>query len=434
MTESLDVASLVRPDSVHRRLYTDPAIFDLEMQRIFERAWIFVGHDSQVPEAGDYYHTTIGRQSVIMVRGTDGQVRVLYNRCPHKGAQLVGDTSGNSRHFRCLYHGWVFDTEGRNKVIPLEKGYDGSPIGKGKPCADMDAVARVGNYRGFVFASLAKDGPALEDWLGGVASSIDNMVDRSPEGALEVTGGVFRYLHDSNWKFFVENLNDMMHPMVAHNSSSLTARRVADKALGKDAKMPSAIEILSPFTNSYSFFDEMGLHAYPYGHGYSGGQVSIHSAYSGIPAYDALMTEAYGEERMKEIYSVNRHNTVVYPSLTLKGAIQTIRVVRPISVDKTLVESWVLRLKGAPEELLQRSILYCNLINSSFNLVGPDDAEAYRRQQLGLMTEANDWVSMHRYMGQETPTDHGGQTAIGSSDLAFRNQYAAWAQYMSAED
>ena len=108
----VDVGKLVEPDRVHRSIYTDPTIFQLEMERIFEHTWIYVGHDSQVPDPGDYYATVIGRQPVIMVRHTDNKVKVLYNRCAHKGAMLVGDTCGNVQQFSCGYHGWCYDTMG----------------------------------------------------------------------------------------------------------------------------------------------------------------------------------------------------------------------------------------------------------------------------------------------------------------------------------
>ena len=430
--EPVDINHLAQEDKVHRSIYTDPAIFALEMERIWERTWIYVGHESQVSEPGQYYATTIGRQPVILTRHTDGEIYVLYNRCAHKGAQLVGDECGRVKELRCCYHGWRFHLDGKLLSIPLEQGYDGTGFDRDNPDANVKTVPRYESYRGFVFASLASDGPDLKTWLGGVASSIDNMVDRAPEGDLEITGGVLRYTHDCNWKFFIENLNDLMHPMVTHQSSSLTARAVAKKTLG-DGPPPSAIEIIAPFTESYSFFDDMGLHAFDYGHGYSGGKTSIHAKYSDVPEYNDAMNKAYGEEKVEEIFAVNRHNTVFYPSATIKGAIQTMRTVKPVSVDKTIIESWTFRLKGAPDELLQRSILYCNLINSSANLVGPDDQEAYRRQQLGLQTEGSEWVLMHRDKGRDEDLGDGHIYAKGSSDLAFRNQYRAWRDYMSKE-
>ncbi len=420
------LTELVQHDRVHRSIYTDPDIFALEMQRIWGRSWIYVGHESQIANAGDYYATTIGSQPVILSRDHDGQFHVLFNRCAHKGAQLVGERCGQVKEFRCCYHAWRFDLDGRCLSIPLEAGYADAGLTKDHPDASVKKVPRYASYRGFVFASLSTDGPDLESWLGGVASSIDNMVDRAPAGELEVVPGVMRYEHDSNWKFFVENLNDMMHPMIVHQSSSLTARVVAKRELGKDAQLPTALEIISPFTESYTFFDDMGLHAFDHGHGYSGGKNSIHAGYSDIASYNKAMNDAYGEERVKEIFSVNRHNTVFYPSLTIKGAIQTIRVVKPIAVDKTVIESFTLRLKGAPEELLERSVLYCNLINSSANLVGPDDQEAYRRQQLGLAAQGNDWIPLSRDINSDEELEPGHHYAKGSSDLAFRNQLQAW--------
>ena len=108
------------------------------------------------------------------------------------------------------------------------------------------------------------------------------------------------------------------------------------------------------------------------------------------------MHAAYGAERSAEIMKVARHNTVYYPSLTIKGAIQSIRVVRPIAVDKTVIESWTFRLKGAPDALLARTVTYNRLINSPFSVVGHDDLHAYRAIQKGLHASGNPWVSLQR--------------------------------------
>ena len=428
------IADLVKEDRVHRDVYTDPAIFELEMERIWGKAWVYVGHESQVKNPGDYFTTTVGRQPVVMTRHKDGKVYVLYNRCSHKGAQVVGDGCGRAQQLRCCYHGYVFDTDGTLLHIPMEEGYEGSDFGKGNPNNNMQRVARVDSYHGLVFASLSPEGPDLLTWLSGAKDSIDNLVDRSPEGKIEIAGGCFRYVHDSNWKMFVENLNDAMHPMVVHQSSSGTAKRVFDDNFKEGDNVPFELEMLAPFTNDYGFFEKMGLSAWNYGHSVTGGKVSIHSAYSPIPGYIESLNEAYGEEKVNEIMSVNRHNTVVYPSFTLKGVITSIRVVKPISVNKTVIESWVFRQVGAPEELFQRSITYCNLINSHANLVGPDDQEAYHRMQHGLETkDSNEWVSMHRYLNQDK-VEADEKTATGTSDMVFRHQYATWKSYMLNEE
>jgi benzoate/toluate 1,2-dioxygenase subunit alpha len=425
-----DIAALVEEDRVHRDVYTSPEIFRLEMDRLWSRAWIYIGHESQVARPGDYYATTLGTKPVVMVRGDDGQVRVLFNRCPHKGAQMVGEQAGHVKFFRCSYHGYAFKTDGSIHHIPVGEDYDNTRFDTGNPCFRMLPVPRVDSYRGLVFASLAAEGPALAHWLGGAASSIDNLADRSPEGELEVWGGPLRYLHDCNWKMFIENLNDAMHPMVVHHSSAGTARQFAEPMRKRGETLPFALEMLGPFASNYEFFQDMGVSAFDYGHSYMGGDFSIHSDYSEVPGYTDKMRARYGEEKLRSILGVNRHNTVVYPSFTLKGAIQSVRVVRPIAVNRTLVESWVLALKGAPEEMNERSITYCNIINSSANLVGPDDYEAYHRMQHGLAADGNEWISQHRLLGQEESLPEGGYRAPGLSDLSFRNQFRAWKHYM----
>jgi benzoate/toluate 1,2-dioxygenase subunit alpha len=435
MTWSLErVNTLVRRDAVDRRVYTDPELFELEMERIWGRAWIYVGHESQIPERGSFFTTELARQPVLLVRHDKDTFHLFFNRCAHKGAKVVELESGRAPMLRCGYHGWTYRTDGVcHHITGGDAAYQALGLDKGSACMNLVKVPSVESYRGFIFASLSPDAPDLATWLGPTAASIDNMIDRSPEGRLEVAGGVLRYHHDSNWKFFVENLNDMMHAMIAHQSSAHAARQLGKKMTDEGMALPPEIQILAPFAEDPDFFEKMGVHAFANGHSYSGGKTSIHASYSGIPEYEAALEQAYGKERMEQILSLNRHNTVVYPSFTCKGAIQTIRVVKPVAVDETIIESWTFRLVGAPDELLQRSILYCNLINSSANLVGPDDREAYHRLQHGLTSQGHGWVSNARYVGAEEPNEEGGYSATGSSDMVFRNQFAAWRQYMTAD-
>lgn len=423
---------LIRDDAVHRSVYTDPRIFELEMARIWGRAWLYVAHESQIPTRGDYFTTDLARQPVLLVRQDADTFHLLFNRCAHKGTKVCELESGSAPVLRCGYHGWTYEVDGTCRHITGgDAAYGAQGLSRKSDCMNLAKVPRVASYRGFIFASLSPDAPDLESWLGPTAASIDNMVERSPEGRLEVVGGVLRYHHDSNWKFFVENLNDMMHAMIAHQSSAQTARIMGKKLYSDEARLPEEIQILAPFAESTDFFENMGIHAFDHGHSYSGGKTSIHAGYSGIPDYEVAMENAYGRQRMEEIFSMNRHNTVIYPGFTVKGPIQTIRVVKPLSVNETVIESWTLRLVGAPDEMLKRSILYCNLINSPGNLVGPDDHEAYHRVQHGLGAQGNDWVSMQRYLGSDEANDEGGVSATGSSDMVFRNQFRAWKAYMT---
>jgi benzoate/toluate 1,2-dioxygenase subunit alpha len=422
--------ALVQPDRVHRDLYISQEVFELEQENFFANTWNYVGHDSQVPKAGDYITNEIGGRPLIVVRHSDDSVRVMMNRCAHKGSRLVSAACGNTgKFFRCPYHAWTFKTDGALLAIPMKNGYEGTGLAQCESGKGLVTVKNVRVYRGFIFVKLNEGGPDFEEYFGDSLSSIDNMADRSPDGELEIAGGCLRFLHQCNWKMFIENLNDTMHPMVAHESSAGTAKKMwADKPA--DAPKPMAIEQFVPFMSDYKFFEDMGVRVYENGHSFSGVNFSIHSKYSGIPAYEEAMVKAYGEEKAQQVLGLTRHNTVYYPNLTIKGAIQAIRVIKPIAADKTVVESWTFRLKGAPPELLQRTTTYSRLINSPFSVVGHDDLQAYRGIQAGLHASGNDWVSLHRNF-QESEIGKRELTSNGTSEISMRNQYRAWAKYMT---
>ncbi|MEL7030165.1 MAG: Rieske 2Fe-2S domain-containing protein, partial [Pseudomonadota bacterium] len=251
-----DLEAMVRPAEVHKRLYVDPDIFDLEMDRIFGSAWVYVGHESQVPNPGDYWTTLIGKEQVIMVRGADDQVRVLFNRCPHKGAKLVNEVCGNvSNAFRCPYHAWMFKLDGSLMSIPHRQGYEDTGFDAEDAHFWMRSVARQASHRGFVFASLSEDGPDLETFLGGALTSLDNFCDRAPEGEVEVSGGVFRVVQQSNWKIFFENLNDTGHPVATHESSFMAARRYSKEKL--DGKLPFELHIIDGNGEPFKFWESL---------------------------------------------------------------------------------------------------------------------------------------------------------------------------------
>jgi phenylpropionate dioxygenase-like ring-hydroxylating dioxygenase large terminal subunit len=421
--------SLVEADRVHRDVYTDPEVFQLELERLWSRSWVYVGHASQVPAAGDYITVDIAAKPLLMVRQSDGSLRVLMNRCAHKGTKVVGDAAGNAgKAFRCPYHAWAYRTDGSLLAIPLKQGYDGTRLQETQAARGLARVEQVEAYRGFVFARLSQDGLGFREYFGDSLSSIDNLADRSPEGELEITGGCLRYLHNCNWKMFVENLNDTMHPMVAHASSAGTAKRLWQDQ-PPDVPKPMAIEQYAPFANDYKFFDEMGVRVYAHGHSFSGVNFSIHSSYSAISDYEERMNRAYGIERARAILGTVRHNTVYYPSLTIKGAIQSIRVARPLAADRTLIESWTFRLKGAPDSLLERTVMYNRLINSPMSVVGHDDLHCYRSIQEGLAAQGNEWVSLHRNF-DPAEVDATELTANGTSDISMRNQFRAWRELM----
>ncbi|MDU8926731.1 aromatic ring-hydroxylating dioxygenase subunit alpha [Alisedimentitalea sp. MJ-SS2] len=426
------VAALVRQHEVHRDTYIDREIYELEMKHLFANTWVFVGHDSQCPNKGDYITTQVGDQPVIMVRHSDNEIKVLLNRCPHKGTKIAIDRAGNTgKFFRCPYHAWSFKTDGCLLAIPLKKGYADTGFSDNQASKGMKSVGAVHNHRGFVFARLNADGISFEDYFGEAMSSFDNMVDRSPEGRLEVAGPPLRYMHQCNWKMLVDNQTDTCHPMVAHESSAGTAVDLFEKAnWPEDKPKPMAMEIIAPFMSPYEFFEEMGIRTWPNGHGHTGVHHSIHSDYSAIPGYVEAMVESYGEERTQEILGENRHNTVYWPNIMIKGPIQQLRNFIPLGPDKTLVESYIYRLVGAPEQLLQRTAMYNRIINAPTSIVGHDDLEMYERAQEGLHAEGMDWINIQRLHEGEEDFD---EIAVenGTTERQMRNQMQAWVKFMT---
>ncbi len=425
------VARVIRPQQVHRDVYTSPEIFRLEMKHLFPNSWVYVGHESQVANKGDYITAQIGDQPLLMVRHTDNEVKVLYNRCPHKGTKIVIDKAGNTgKFFRCPYHAWSFKTDGCLLAIPLKKGYEGTGLETSEAAKGLAPVGAWHDYRGFIFARLAPEGIGFEEFFGESLSSFDNMVDRSPTGKLRVVGAPLRYMHKCNWKMLVENQTDTCHPMVAHESSAGTAVKIWE-SMEKPEGMPKppAMEIIAPFMSPYEFFENMGIRTWPNGHGHTGVHHSIHSDYSAVPGYFDAMTAAYGEERAKEILNENRHNTVYFPNIMIKGPIQQLRNFIPLGPDKTLVESWIFALDGAPSELTARTAMYNRMINAPTSMVGHDDLEMYERAQEGLMSDGLEWVNIQRLY--EEGEDFSAEAILnGTTERQMRNQFDAWAKFM----
>jgi phenylpropionate dioxygenase-like ring-hydroxylating dioxygenase large terminal subunit len=426
------IRALVEPDRIHRDIYIDPALFELELARIFGRGWIWVGHESQVKKPGDYIATTIGKQPVVMSRHTDGRVHVLFNRCAHRGAKVVGDREGSVKFFRCCYHGWTYRTDGSLLAVPLRSGYEGTDVDVKDPRYGMMKVPRVESYRGFIFASLAESGPGLADYLGDARSSIDDMVDRSPEGQLEVVGGVFRVIFRANWKIFVENLNDTMHPMVVHESSVDAGKLWAKQHLGEGAPDPLPVRFTRNNGFPYEFWEKLTLQAHPNGHSFMGGIFPPRRTDPVFMEYMAAMEKAYGKERTEQILAVDRHNTIFYPNVSIQSGYQQLRHIRPLTVDRTQMDVYAFRLKGAPDEFYKHTLIYSNVVNSPGSIVMPDDHEAYNRVQEGLVAQASDWVSLARDAGRDR-RDQEWTSAIGTSELPMRNQYQTWLRFMTEE-
>jgi phenylpropionate dioxygenase-like ring-hydroxylating dioxygenase large terminal subunit len=413
---SPEVGALVRPGAVHRRVYSDPAIFALEMARIFARAWIYVGHESQVAKPGDFITATVAQQPVIVLRHDDGSVRALRNRCGHRGALVVTQRCGHASLLRCPYHGWTFRTDGALDAIPVADGYDAS---FDRATHGMAALPRVASYRGFIFASLAADGPDLADFLGEARGALDNMVERAPDGALEIAGGAFRAVQRNNWKIYLENLHDGLHAQVVHAASIAAARAVA---AGDGPAF--ALDVVAANGTPLRDMAALQVNCYPRGHSDMRGFRKTRDTTPEHADYEAALARRLGSEGSERVLGDNRHNALVYPSFSVHPAFQQLRVIIPERVDRTVIEVWCLRMKGAPAVMHRRTIAFANAVHSPASIVKVDDLEAYERVQQGL-AGGPDWVSLDRGLERA-----GLATAL--DERFIRNQYAAWRDYMEA--
>jgi benzoate/toluate 1,2-dioxygenase alpha subunit len=222
-----------------REMFTDPRLFDLEMKHIFEGNWIYLAHESQIPNKNDYYTTYMGRQPIFIARNKDGELNAFINACSHRGATLCRFKSGNKATYTCPFHGWTFNNSGKLLKVkdPAEAGYPDSFNCDGSH--DLKKVARFESYRGFLFGSLNPDVLPLKEHLGESAKIIDMIVDQSPEG-LEVLRGSSTYYYEGNWKLQAENGADGYHVTAVHWNYAATHGQRKEKDAGDDIRAMSA--------------------------------------------------------------------------------------------------------------------------------------------------------------------------------------------------
>ncbi|MGH7907454.1 MAG: aromatic ring-hydroxylating dioxygenase subunit alpha [Candidatus Binataceae bacterium] len=422
---------VIGADRVHRAVYTDPDIFETELDRIFGRAWLYVGHESQIPIPGDYITSQLARQPVIMVRHVDGSIRVLHNRCAHHGSILAADRCGHvEKTFTCMYHGWSFRTDGSLAGVPLPQDYEGTKFDPKDPANGLGAAARVHNYRGFVFASLANDGPDFITFAGAALSGFDNMIDRAPDG-VEVAGDCFRVVQQSNWKIFLENMFDNVHTCVVHQSPARGAKAAQQRFAQAGGNL--SLEIFKMLSHDHAYWRGLEVEAFPYGHCNMSGFVSPRGNDEESRAYEELLRKRHGDEQAEQILSRNIHHTMIYPGAVLQPSFQQLRIVRPLAVNRTQIDIWLFRLKGAPRSTFRKALSYAIAANSPANMVSADDFESYYRVHQGLSSPGSDWVILSREEGRDIVNGEAMRTRTGTSELSQRNQFRAWRRYMLEE-
>ena len=432
MAANEQLAMLVQPDRVHRSVYADPEIFELEMERVFGRAWLVLGHDSQLKYAGDYFTTRMGREPVIVVRDK-GNVSVLINRCMHRGAMVCAEGRGNVERFVCPYHGWSYDRAGVLQAVPFASGYEKDKLPRG-----LKAVPRVSVYRGFIFASLAESGPGLEEFLGPAKASFDDFVDRAPGGELEVAGGVFKHAYNGNWKLMLENHLDGAHPAWVHASSVAVARGAPGPGKpGEEQYSDIAVRQMRQNGAPDAVWEAVGMWTTPHGHGYMGDYHDDSRLVAGLgnpvfEDYRARLLDRLGEKEADRILRVTLWNTIIYPNCSFMSQFRQLRIIHPIAVNRSVVTTYSFRMKDAPAQMFRDTIAFANVVNGTGSWVLTDDLEIYERIQHGLASGAVDWVYVGRGHGRDVREPNGAaRGATGTSEIFIRAQFAAWLRYMS---
>lgn len=431
------IAALVQPDRVHRSVYADAAIFELEMERLFGRAWLILGHESQIKAPGDYFTTRMGREPIIVVRQDDGSIGAFVNRCTHRGAMVCHTAKGTAKSFSCPYHGWTFGLDGTLKYVPVRTGYEPGSDRK-LQALSLARVARVESYRGFVFASLAARGPSLVDFLGHARTSFDDFVDRAPEGDLEIAGGVFKHAYNGNWKLVLENHLDGVHPNYVHASSVQIAREASDPG-SPERYSDIAVRQMRQNGMPEPVWEGIGIWNTEHGHAFMGDYHNDSRLVTGLnnPVfndYRARLTARLGEARTSEVLGITRWNTIIYPNVSFMSQFRQLRIVHPLAVDRTVVYTYSFKLKGAPEAMFRDTIRFANIVNGTASFVLTDDLEVYERVQRGLSASGCDWVDLERGYGNDVADAHDTRRGgTGTSEIFIRNQFAAWLRYMTAE-
>ncbi|MCQ4347961.1 benzoate 1,2-dioxygenase large subunit [Pseudomonas stutzeri] len=368
-----------------REMFTSPELFELEMKHIFEGNWIYLAHESQIPEKNDYYSVTMGRQPVFIARNRAGELNAFINACSHRGATLCRFKSGNKATYTCPFHGWTFDTNGKLLKVkdPIDAGYPDSFNCDGSH--DLKKIARFESYRGFLFGSLNPDVLPLVEHLGESAKIIDMIVDQSPDG-LEVLRGSSTYVFEGNWKLQAENGADGYHVTATHWNYAATQGQRKEKDAGDDIRAMSAGGWAKKGGGFYSF--ENG-HLLLWTRWDNPEDRPLHER------REQLVAEV-GEARADWMIGHSR-NLCLYPNLYLMDQFSSqLRIARPISVDKTEVTIYCIAPKGESAEARAHRIRqYEDFFNVS-GMATPDDLEEFRACQEGFMGRSAPWNDMSR--------------------------------------
>jgi benzoate/toluate 1,2-dioxygenase alpha subunit len=384
------------------------------MERIFERGWVYVAHESEIANPGEFRTSVIGTQPVVGTRGTDGQVNVLLNRCRHRGSVVCRDETGRTSRFQCPYHGWTYGIDGSLVSMAQPDGY---PDSFDKASLGLMSAPRMAIYRGLIFASLSPQGESLEERLRDIKKYVDVWADKSPVGKLCLTRSMHRYSYPGNWKLQMDNGVDGYHGNYVHESFVKVVERAGEMSFNQFADLRK-----TGYTRGLSHGD--GLIDRPYGG--MAGQFDYHDP--NLEAYHQQLSAAYGQERAQQV--LGQQNVFVFPNLFLFES--HVRVIRPVNVRETVVEMHPFMLEGASDELNTARLRTHERFFGPAGFGAPDDVEMFINVQTGLKARGVDWLIMSRGLHRETRNAEGEHVGASTDEAPQRSAWREWRRLMTA--
>lgn len=404
----MELEKLIRDDvergifRVHRSAMTSPEILALERERIFDKCWLYVGHESEITNLGEYRRRTIAGRPLFLVRGRDGEVRAFFNTCTHRGALVCRRDEGTAETFQCFYHGWTFNNRGALVGVPEQTGYsenfDRSELA-------LPQVPRLESYRGLYFVNFDRNAQSLESYLGAAKEIIDLTTDSAEVlGGWAVIKGTAKYAIRANWKLLGENSMDGYHLPTVHQTY---LEYMADR---REKVGAGRVRIEQRPTVSHGF-------ALANGHGGMlsssvGRPIATHSPLWSdevnreVTKIREALVERFGEERAMRMAEVSRH-MLVFPNMAFQDSHTGFRIRQwwPIAADYMEITQWEFVPRKERAELrafrLEGSLAFLG----PGGLATPDDVEALESCQSGFQAREFEWSDISRGMKRDARSD-----------------------------
>lgn len=405
---------------VSGRVYHDPQVFDEEMDRIFHRGWVFVAHESEVSNPGDYVTRLIGNQPVLMSRDNDGQVHLLLNRCRHRSATVAQQDRGNAVTFMCAYHGWTYGNDGHLIGAPFHGGRGGYDECFKREDYGLLHVPRVASHRGFVFASLSPEGQSFDDYLGQAKAYIDRFCDMAPEGEVVATAGRQKTRVEGNWKLQVENLTDQYHVSFTHQTALRRPGRDAtaitmDDPYQLQRDLGGGHTVIDRFQANRNTGDKLNERV-------TGATGTLD------PEVVSRVAERMGEEAAQYVSTGGPPHIMIFPNLMVLW--NAYRVLQPVRTNLSYIYYHPTFLKGASDEVNTRRLRAHENGFGPAGFINPDDADMFARIQTGTNATVDDWSILTRgTAGEAMEPDDFGQPVLSTQVLGETAQRGIWRHY-----